>query len=121
MMAKDMEDGVRPGYWCPLTSRWVTHERSSKVIDPIRTLTSEVSALEYLRTVSRATKQAGLTVAVSHIDTAINKLLNETETPKLRVLQILNNLHNAVETGDTHVKIPVSDLRLILQSPRLRV
>ena len=93
------------------------------MIDPKRSgyYIPEVSALEYLRSVSRAAKQAGLSLHISHIDTAINKLLNETETPKLRVLQILNNLSHAVEHNETHVSIPVEDIRLLLQSPRLSV
>lgn len=122
MMRKDLDKPLPPGYWDVLTQKWITTE--DKMIDPPKTSgykVAEVSALEYLRTVSRAAKTAGLSVAVSHIDTAINKLLNEQEIPKLRVIQILNVLANAVETDQQNVTISVADLRLILQSPRLQV
>lgn len=117
-----MSDATKPGYWDALNSRWV--ETGKSMIDPPKHSgfkIQEVSALEYLRTVSRAHKSAGLTVQVGHIDTAINKLLNEQEIPKLRVIQILNQLAQAAEKGETNITLPISDLRLILQSPRLQV
>lgn len=82
---------------------------------------TEVSAVEYLRGVSRAVKQAGLTPMVSHIDTAIHKLLAEQEIPKLRVLQILNRLQESVADNKDTVTISVADLRLILQSNKFKV
>lgn len=124
MMLKPNEDGVVPGYWCVQTHRWIPTHRPDIMIDPPKTSgfkVQEVSTLEYLMTVSRAVKNAGLTLQVGHIDTAVNKLLNEQEIPKLRVIQILNNLSNAAEKGEKEVTISVADLRLILQSPRLQV
>lgn len=124
MMRKPDHEGVIDGYWCQNTQQWIPSRKVAKVIDPPKTSgfkVQEVSALEYLMTVSRATKNAGLTLAVGHIDTAVTKLLNEQEIPKLRVIQILNNLSNAAEKGEKEVTISIADLRLILQSPRLQV
>lgn len=82
---------------------------------------SEVSALEYLRTVSRALKTAGLIANIGHIDTAINKLLNEQEIPKVRLLQILNKLQESVDKEEKEITLSVDELRTILSSNRFKV
>lgn len=80
----------------------------------------EVSALEYLRGVSRALKQAGLTVNVGHIDTAVNKLVNEQEIPKVRLLQILNKMQEAVDKEQKEITLSIDELRAILSSNRFK-
>jgi len=85
-------------------------------------LIPDVTALEYLRGVSRAQKQAGLTVTVAHVDMGINKLLNEMELPKLKAIQILNKLDAAVasENKDT-VELTIDEVRLLLVCPRFYI
>ena len=79
-----------------------------------------VGALEYLNTVARAHNSAGLTVSINHINTAINKLLNEQEIPKVRVMQILNRLQEAFDSGKSEVTLSFDDVRAILQSAKIK-
>lgn len=106
--------------WDVNTAQWI----DKPMIDLPKTSDykpSEVCALEYLRGVSRATKQAGLTVNVGHIDTAINKLLNEQEAPKIKLIQLLNKLQEKVDAGETELTLPIEDVRFLIQSPKFKV
>lgn len=74
-----------------------------------------VSALEYAHCILRAEHEAGLMIDRSHIYTVREKLLQESNLPKIRLLQILNQLSDAATQGKETIELPIADVRIILQ------
>ncbi len=80
--------------------------------------TPRVSSVEYVRTVVRAAKDAGLTLTIQHMTTLQDKLFEEIHLPRLRVFQILNKLQEARDTKQETVTLDIEDVAIILQAAR---
>lgn len=76
---------------------------------------NSVSALEYCYTVLRANREAGLMIDPTHVSTIQSKLLTETKLPRLRVLQLLNKIADAVNNDSKVVELSVDDARMVLE------
>lgn len=73
-----------------------------------------VSALEYCHILQRANRDAGRDVTAGDIYTIQNKLMEELRLPKIRVLQMLNRLHEANNVGKPTIEISTEDASIIL-------
>lgn len=79
---------------------------------------NSVSALEYCYTVLRANREAGLMIDPTHVSTIQSKLLAETKLPRLRVLQLLNKIADAVNTGSNVIELSIDDARVFLAAAK---
>lgn len=77
---------------------------------------SAVSAIEYVRGVLRAEREAGLVIDRAHLSTVYRKLEDELQIPRIRAIQILNRLEDAINKGETNVQLSVDELRMLIQT-----
>ena len=87
-----------------------THEPESFVSNP-----RQVSALEYVNTVIRAYDDAGLVLERTHLYQIGQKLMDELQLPRLRLLQAVNRMTDACAIGKDTVEVSVDDLRIFMQ------
>jgi len=80
--------------------------------------TPRVSSVEYVKTVTRAIRESGLSLEYKHLTTLQDKMFEEIHLPRLRVFQILNKMQEARDAGQDQITLDIEDVNIMLRAAR---